>query len=209
MIIAGAGGHGLEVRSCLIGMGFSSSDIYFFDQDKTKKESFVFSESIIIEEKELSERLKNDPRFALGVGNPESRKKLFDFFIDLGGLFVPFYGDHTVNQNEQDKSFDTLSFAFVGPQTKIGKGVLINTRANVHHECQIGEFSEIGPGAILLGNVKIGKNCRIGAGAVLLPGIEIGNNVIVGAGSVVTKNFPDQVKLIGVPANPFEIGKAE
>ncbi|WP_309640411.1 DapH/DapD/GlmU-related protein [Flavobacterium sp.] len=48
--------------------------------------------------------------------------------------------------------------------------------------------------------VVIGKNCWIGANAVILPGVEIGDNVIVGAGAVVTKSFPNNVIIGGVPA---------
>ena len=52
--------------------------------------------------------------------------------------------------------------------------------------------------------VVIGKNCWIGANAVILPGVELGDNVIVGAGAVVTKSFPSNVTIVGVPAKSFE-----
>mgnify|MGYP001176433233 FL=1 len=48
--------------------------------------------------------------------------------------------------------------------------------------------------------VIIGKNCWIGANAVILPGVELGDYVIVGAGAVVTKSFPNNVVIGGVPA---------
>ncbi len=48
--------------------------------------------------------------------------------------------------------------------------------------------------------VSIGKNCWIGANAVILPQVTLGNNVIVGAGAVVTRSFPDNSVLAGVPA---------
>lgn len=48
--------------------------------------------------------------------------------------------------------------------------------------------------------IIIGKNCWIGANAVILPGVQLGDNVIVAAGAVVSKSFPSDVVLGGVPA---------
>ena len=48
--------------------------------------------------------------------------------------------------------------------------------------------------------IRIGKNCWIGANAVILPGVQLGDNVIVGAGAVVSKSFPNDVVIGGVPA---------
>jgi acetyltransferase-like isoleucine patch superfamily enzyme len=48
--------------------------------------------------------------------------------------------------------------------------------------------------------VRIGKNCWIAANAVILPGVKLGDNVVVGAGAVVTKSFPDNSVVVGVPA---------
>lgn len=48
--------------------------------------------------------------------------------------------------------------------------------------------------------IRIGKKCWIGANAVILPGVQIGDNVIVAAGAVVSKSFPSNVVIGGVPA---------
>lgn len=200
MIIAGAGGHGLEVDFVLKELGFLSSDLYYFDEDKSKSQDPSVKDSLILKVEELKRKFIHDPRFVLGVGNPIHREKLFHMLTSLGGSA---YGISCVSNLEARNSsviFDAMPYSFIGPQTTIGVGVLVNTRAHVHHECVIGDFSEIGPGAMLLGASKVGAKCRIGAGAVLLPGVELGDGVIVGAGAVVTKSFLQQSILVGIPA---------
>lgn len=48
--------------------------------------------------------------------------------------------------------------------------------------------------------VTIGNDVWIGANATICPGVTLGNGVVVGAGAVVTKSFPDNVVIGGVPA---------
>lgn len=47
----------------------------------------------------------------------------------------------------------------------------------------------------------IGNNVDIGVGAKVIGDITIGNNVTIGANAVVTKSFPDNAVLVGVPAH--------
>jgi maltose O-acetyltransferase len=62
--------------------------------------------------------------------------------------------------------------------------------------------------------VTIGDNVWIGANATICPGVTLGNGVVVGAGAVVTKSFPDNVVVGGVPARilkqvPKQAGSTE
>jgi acetyltransferase-like isoleucine patch superfamily enzyme len=50
------------------------------------------------------------------------------------------------------------------------------------------------------GPVFIGNNVWIGDFVSILPGVNLGDNVIVGSNSVVTKSFPPNVVIGGVPA---------
>jgi len=75
----------------------------------------------------------------------------------------------------------------------------------ITHDCKIGKYCEISPGAILLGGANIGESCFIGAGALILPKVQIGNNCIIGAGAVVNKSIADNSKVAGIPARPIGI----
>ncbi|MDB4505929.1 acetyltransferase [Saprospiraceae bacterium] len=81
----------------------------------------------------------------------------------------------------------------------IGDGVICNTQAVIEHECIIGHYSHIAPGAVLCGNVKVGEQTFIGAKSVVREGVKIGNNVIIGAGTVIIKDIPDNSKVVGSP----------
>ena len=48
--------------------------------------------------------------------------------------------------------------------------------------------------------IRIGNNCWLGAGAVFCDGSSIGNGCVVAANSVVTKSFPDNCVVAGIPA---------
>ncbi|MBC8756030.1 acyltransferase [Kordia sp. YSTF-M3] len=48
--------------------------------------------------------------------------------------------------------------------------------------------------------VHIGENVFIGNNVTILKGVKLGKNVVVGSGAIVTKSFPDNVVIAGVPA---------
>lgn len=57
--------------------------------------------------------------------------------------------------------------------------------------------------------IIIGNNCWIGAGAVFLDGAELGDGCVVAANAVVTKKFPCNVVIGGIPARILKYRKED
>jgi len=57
------------------------------------------------------------------------------------------------------------------------------------------------------GPVTIGNNVIIGYGAIILPSVTVGDYCSIAAGAVVTKNFPPNCVLGGVPAKMIQRGR--
>lgn len=93
-----------------------------------------------------------------------------------------------------------LAQAVVAPDVWLGESCIINHRASVDHECQLGDGVHIAPGAILCGLVVCDNCVFVGAGAIILPRLTIGLGAVIGAGAVVTKNVPAGATVVGNPA---------
>ena len=88
----------------------------------------------------------------------------------------------------------------VTAKTKIGNHCIINVKASISHDCRINNFANINPGATVCGSVTVGEGAYIGAGAVVKECVSIGAWSIVGSGAVVVRNIPPNVTAVGVPA---------
>ncbi|MDH4455362.1 MAG: NeuD/PglB/VioB family sugar acetyltransferase [Verrucomicrobiota bacterium] len=96
-----------------------------------------------------------------------------------------------------------LAKAVVNTGAKLAEHVLVNCAAVVEHDCVVGAHTHIATGAVLCGSVQVGAAAHIGAGAVIRQGIRIGARAVVGAGAVVVRDVPDDVIVVGVPAQPL------
>lgn len=110
----------------------------------------------------------------------------------------------------------------LGDKIKIGNNVGIGEFAylggggglEIGSECIIGQYFSCHPEnhnytdltqsirhqGVSRKGIKVGNNCWIGAKVTILDGVEIGDGCIIAAGAVVTKSFPKNSIIGGVPA---------
>jgi len=203
MLIAGAGGFAKELIETVLQCDPNAQPVFFDDQTSELPELFLDRFEIFRNREKAKEYFASaDSAFALGIGDPKGRKKMFDIFLKLGGkptaVISPGASIGAIN-NSMGEGLTMLSNAVIETNNTIGKGVLVHVGALISHDVTIGDFCEISPHVSLLGNVRVGNMCRLGAACTVLPGVKIGNNIIIGAGSVVTRDVADNTLVVGVP----------
>lgn len=82
----------------------------------------------------------------------------------------------------------------------VNENARIGSNARIHAGVSIGNSSKFNAFWRLDNTPTIGDNVYIGPGAKLFGKIKIGNDVAIGANAVVTKDVPDHVTVVGVPA---------
>ena len=97
-----------------------------------------------------------------------------------------------------------MAGVIINPGVRMGNWTLINTGAQIDHDCVIGDGVEIAPGVTICGNVYIDKYAIIFAGATVGPGVRIGEGAVVRAGAVVLGNVPDGETVQGIPARTLD-----
>ncbi|MBN2555516.1 MAG: NeuD/PglB/VioB family sugar acetyltransferase [Anaerolineales bacterium] len=80
--------------------------------------------------------------------------------------------------------------AYIGSETQIGFGVIVNTAAVVSHDCSIGAYTNIAPGSLLAGSVNVGEAVLIGMGVTVNLQVLIGDRVKIGNSAVIKEDVP-------------------
>jgi len=98
------------------------------------------------------------------------------------------------------------AMAVVASHARIGRHVLVNRAGLVGHHAVIGDYVSIQSGANVAGVTTIGNATYVGMGALVLNTVNVGSNAVIGAGAVATRDVPDNVQVVGVPATIVKEG---
>lgn len=197
MAIVGYSGHAYVIIDILL----SAGRLVTAYCDQEEKAFNPYHLDYLGKESDVINKLKKFDFFAC-VGHNGIREKIHTMLSQhLGNPINAIHPSAVISSSAKlGDGIMIAANATLNPLVEIGKGVICNTSTSIDHECIIGDFTHIAPGAVLCGNVTIGRSSFIGANSVIRQGITIGSNVIIGAGTVVVKNVPDGATLVGNPA---------
>ena len=91
-------------------------------------------------------------------------------------------------------------FVTLTSNISIGRCLHANLYSYIEHDCVIGDFVTLAPGAKVNGNVSIGDFAYIGSGSVIHQGVTIGVGATIGMGSTVIRDVPPGATVVGNPA---------
>ncbi|GFO55069.1 hexapeptide transferase [Geomonas sp. Red276] len=199
IFVFGASGHAKVVIDIIEKEG-RYRIAFLVDDDPALKGREIYGYPVVGGRDALRERWLRQG--VIAIGDNESRRSVAGWLAENGFRLVTAVhpaatlgrgvkvGDGTV----------IMAGAVINSDAVIGENVIVNTRASIDHDCEVGAFSHIAPGAVLCGEVRVGEESFVCAGATIIPNTTVGSQALVGAGATVIGDVADGVRVVGNPA---------
>jgi sugar O-acyltransferase (sialic acid O-acetyltransferase NeuD family) len=210
ILVYGAGGHAKSIMEIVFQKeNFVISGIVDDDRDLTGKK--------VLGIPVLGTRVVLPQLIALGVNQAANgvggildfnvRIKIFDL-LESAGFSFPALVHNRATVEPSAKVADGVQVfanAYVGSEVILEPRCMINTNAVISHDCIIGTYSHIAPGALLAGHVQVGARSLVGMGVTTTIGVRIGDGARIGNGAILLADVPDRII---IQAGRFWTGKA-
>ena len=195
--IVGAGGQARVIASILNLLDIPVLGVF---DDSHNGPEIIQGASVLGGFKDVEQHRAQIENLYLAIGDNQERKRFYDVFRQKGWQMPALV--HPRAMIERDVQIKEASVVCVGSmlcvESRLGKGVIINSGCLVDHESDIGDFVHLAPKTAVAGRVSIGENTFVGLNSCIADRLTIGKNVTIGAGSVILKDVPDNSKIVGV-----------
>jgi len=198
ILIYGAGGHAKSVMEIVL-----QNNVHaiagILDDDTRLKGVRVFNIPVLGTRALLPMLIAKGVKLAaIGVGgiiDINIRVEIFKL-LERAGFSFPFLVHPRATVEPSAKISDgaqVFANAYIGAEAVLKPRCMVNTNAVVSHDCEIGAYTHIAPGALLAGHVHVGERTLIGMGVTTTIGMRIGSGVRIGNGAIVLADVPDKM----------------
>ncbi len=194
VVIAGAGGFGLEVFDYL--------------ENEAEQNGFYiagFIDDIHVETSQLGldvsyintiENYKpmKDQVVIVAIGSVKGRKSVFSRLWDKGVETPAYVHPCTIisSSAQLGKGVLVCPYSIIHRNVTIADGVVINLHCNLAHGASVGTYSVLSPYVAFAGDTVVGKECFFGSRSTVYPRIRIGDNCIIDSHTGVRANSGDK-----------------
>lgn len=195
IVLLGAGGHASVLLDILYRKHIQVSLIVASDVPAPRT---IFNNiSVISDDDFIHHYQPTDVSLVNGIGmlpHSTARMRIYNHYTALGYTFQSVISPQAIISPfaKLSAGVQILPGAIVQAGSSIDENSIINSRAVIEHDDNIGQHNHIAPAAVLCGGVNTQENVYIGAGAVVIQNIKVGANSIIGAGAVIKKNIAPQ-----------------
>lgn len=194
IIVYGGGGHGRSVIELLRALG--SYRIAGVVDDGFAPGELILGVPVLGGADSLPALRHQGLRLAVnavgGIGNLSARLRVFERLAALEFGFPALVHPSAWVEPSASLSAGVQVFphAYVGSLAHAGFGCIINTGAIVSHDCKLGDYVNLSPGATLAGNVTVGAGALVGMRATVNINVSIGAGARLGNGTTVKADVP-------------------
>lgn len=198
LVVVGAGGHAVSVANVARSAGYVVACFV----DTQKAGGRLLEQPIIASVDDLEDVGRYV--FCIAVGDNAARERVYvELSARHGGLVFPplIHASAVVSDFVAVGEGSVLMpLAVVGPNSRVGRFCIVNTRASIDHDCTLADYASLAPGVVTGGSVHIGVRSAISLGAAIKHGIRVGGDSVVGACSYVNQDLPSNQVAYGTPA---------
>jgi len=131
------------------------------------------------------------------IGHVEVRVQIFDMLRQAGFLFPTVI--HPMAFVEPSAKIEDgvqiLAKSYISSSATIDFGTLINAGVVVSHDCNLGKYVNLSPGAMLAGGVVLKDRVQVGMAATINIDITVGEGARIGNSAVVKADVPPATKV--------------
>jgi len=210
ILVYGGGGHAKSVMEIIL-QGGRYAIAGIVDDGMPAGES-VLGISVLGQRARLADLTAAGVKLAAnGVGgilDINVRVRLFELLESAGFAFPALVHPRATVEPSASvaEGVQVFANAYVGSEARLEPRCMVNTNAVVSHDCVVGAYTHIAPGALLAGHVHVGERTLVGMGVTTAIGVRIGSGVRVGNGAILLADVPDRTI---IQAGRFWTGKKD